>query len=401
MDKLRFLQFSDAHLDAALTHLKLGWPPDKREQRIREINRLLADLPRLAQERQVEAVFIPGDLWDDEAASADTAATVIETCAALSPIPVFITPGNHDFYSPLSFYNPDRARLRNLPDWPDNVFIFRSEQFQTIAHPTRPDVSITGRAFHHNAPTEERWLAQHITRAETPISILLFHGSLLTYEGADANLPGKRTAPFSAEELVEQNFSYAALGHYHHYTELVDVDERIRAAYAGCLAGRGPTEIGLHFILVGELDAHGVCGELEKIRLDRRTVYNVVVDVSGATTDTEMRERISQHLQASGATADDIVYLQLTGRMPNSLRTAGWIEAFQARYFYLGVSDQTRPAYNLETPHPRTSQGAFIRQMQRQLNAAANQAERSQCEHAIYYGLDALLQGEVRPRYED
>lgn len=400
MNRLRFLQFSDAHIDPALTHVKLGWPPDKREQRIGEINKLIADLPRLAQERQVEAVLIPGDLWDDETVSADTAAMVIETCAAFSPIPVFIAPGNHDFYSPLSFYNPDILRLRSLPVWPDNVFIFRSEQFQTIIHPTRPDVSLTGRAFHHHAPTAQRWLAQPIVRPETPISILLFHGSLLSYEGPDANLPGKSTAPFSADELVDQNFSYAALGHYHHYTELVDMDERIRAAYAGCLAGRGPTETGSHFVLVGELDAQGVCGELEKIRLDRRAVYHVIVDLSDATTDT-LIERIGRQLQASGATAEDIVYLQLTGRIRNGQPVTGLTEPFQGRYFYLGVRDHTRPAYELDTPHPHTTQGEFIRQMQRHLDAATNQAERSQCEHALYYGLDALLQGEVRLRYED
>jgi DNA repair exonuclease SbcCD nuclease subunit len=400
MKTFRFLQFSDAHVDSRLTHSKLHWPPDKRDQRIREINALVQKVCRQAQEHKVEAILIPGDLWDDESVSAETVTMLIETFGAIAPISVFIAPGNHDFCAPVSYYSNETLRARGMRLWPENVFIFRSSQFASFAHPTRPEVEITGRAFLQNVSITERLLGQPINRPPADINILMFHGSLLQYAGRDAGLAGKITAPFSKEELLAQGFSYAALGHYHHYTELPDEAGRIRAAYAGSLAGRFISEIGPHYALLGEIDAHSLCGGFEKIRIDERMVFEIEVDLTDATTDT-MVERVGQKLEEAGTTKDDIVYLRLGGRLSHGTQTASIKERFQDAYFHLSMIDHTRPAYDIEIVDPRTTEGRFISEIKRMMDATTDEQERARLDRALYYGLDALFQGEVKPAYED
>ncbi len=400
MKPFRFLQFSDSHADSVLTHSQLGWPPGKREPRIQEINALVPKLCRRAQDRQVEAIFIPGDLWDDETVSAETAALFIEAFARIAPLPVFIAPGNHDFWSRRSFYNNEILDVRGMPSWPQNVFIFQSDQFETIPHPTRPEVSITGRAFLQDATVTEHLLAQPLPNSEAEIRVLLFHGSLLEYEGKDARSAGKITAPFSGQELMEQDFSYAALGHYHHHTELLDGNDRIRAAYAGSLAGRTPLESGHCYALVGEMDAQGVCESLEKIRVDERIVYDLEVDVSDSEADSVI-ERVGQKLRDCGATSADIVYLQLKGRRAPGEQTDGIASHFRDQYFYFSVSDQTRPTYHLERSDTQTTEERFIQELKQLTERATNEQERVCLSRALDYGLDALLQGKVKPAYED
>jgi DNA repair exonuclease SbcCD nuclease subunit len=396
----RFLQFSDVHLDSRLTGSHLAWPREKRDIRRQEIADLIPKVCAMAREREVEAVLIPGDLWDDETISAETLHRVIEAFARLDPIPIYIAPGNHDFYSSTSFYNDDILRARGMRPWPKNVTIFRSGDFQTVLHPMRPDVTITGRAFLQNVPLTERLLRTPIPRPPAPVSILLFHGSWTEYRERDRFDEGKvSTAPFSREELLAQGFSYAALGHYHHYAEIVDDAGRVRAAYSGCPAGRYLSESGEHYVLLGEITDRGV-EKLEKIVVDHRTIRDVEVDVTGAGDEPSVRERIARKLKESGAAASDIVFLRLKGRIPRGLPAASLAREFQREYFHLAVADSTRPDYDLDDVDPRTTQGRFIREMRRLIEEERDERKRALLERALYYGLDALLHGKVDPIYD-
>ncbi len=395
----RFLQFSDVHLDSRLTGSHLTWPREKRDIRRREITDLILKVCDIARDAKVEAVFIPGDLWDDEAISAETLHRVIEAFARLDPIPIYIAPGNHDFYSSMSFYNDDVLRARGMRPWPKNVVILRSGDFQTVSHPMRPDVTITGRAFLHNVPLTERLLRDPIPRPPASVSILLFHGSWMEYQGRDRFEEGKlSTAPFSREELLAQGFSYAALGHYHHYAEIVDGAGRVRAAYSGCLAGRYLSETGEHYVLLGEITDRSVA--LEKIRVDPRTIHDVEVDVTGARDEPTVRERIARKLKESNATKLDIVFLRLKGRIPRGLRATSLAQGFQREYFHLAVADSTRPDYDLDSIDPRTTQGRFIHEMRRLIEEERDERQRALLERALYYGLDALIHGKVEPIYD-
>ena len=119
---LKIIHGADFHLDSPFS----GLSPDQAAQRRGEQRELLDALARLAAEKQADLVLLSGDLLDGERVYRETAQTLARTLGAV-PCPVFISPGNHDFYSPRSVY----ATL----DWPDNVHIFRSSEMERVDLP--------------------------------------------------------------------------------------------------------------------------------------------------------------------------------------------------------------------------------------------------------------------------
>jgi exonuclease SbcD len=393
---LRFLQISDVHVDSKLTHGKLGWPKDKREERLSEINSLVDRAMELVPKHGIEAVLIPGDLWDDETVSPKSVNRLIEAFASIRPIPVFIAPGNHDFCSPLSMYASETLAARRMRPWPDNVIIFREQKFFSVSHPLRPDVVVVGRAFLQNVRITERLLGKPVQRPDADIRILLFHGSL---DGYMREGPDKITAPFSSEELLSQGFSYAALGHYHQFDQIVDVTGRVRAAYAGSTGGRTLSEDGPRYVLLGSVDSDGLVGDFEKVELDRRRIRVLDVDVSG-TDSSEIQSKIEHELEVSGCRPQDIIAIRLNGRVYKGTNT-DMETVFTDRYFHFKLFDRTKPAYDIENYDTRTVEGRFIQKMQQEIVSAETDDKRLLLERALYYGLDALFQGEVKPTYED
>ncbi len=385
------------HVDSKLTSSGLSFPKDKRETRILEINTLVQRAMDLAKERGVEAVLIPGDLWDDEAVSRESVHKLVEAFASVAPIPVFIAPGNHDFCAPLSMYSREAQKARGMRPWSDNVIIFDKSDFTPAPHPWRQDVSVVGRAFLQNVRTTERLLGKEVPRTTADINLLLFHGSLDGYNREGA---GKITAPFSREELLRQGFSYTALGHYHTFDQILDDQGTIRAAYAGSTAGRTLGEEGPRYVLLGSVGPNGLVGEIEKVELDARRICVLEIDVTG-TDNTLMLERVEKEMASRGCRPVDIVAVKLQGRLHKGASTGSVEQTFQGSYFHFKVFDRTLPDYDIENYDRRTVEGRFIEEMKESIKSAETVESRELLDRALYYGLDALIQGEVKPAYED
>ncbi len=393
---LRFLQISDVHVDSNLTSSRLALPKDKRRTRITEINALVQQAMELATEREADAVLIPGDLWDDETVSQESVHSLVESFASIDPIPVFIAPGNHDFCSPLSKYSREMQVALGMQPWSDNVFIFEKPDFASVSHPWREDVVVVGRAFLENVRTSQRLLGTRIARPTAAISLLLFHGSL---EGHNREGVAKITAPFSSEELLAQEFSYTALGHYHSFSQIVDANGKIRAAYAGSTGARMLGEEGPRHVLIGSVDSNGLVGEFEKVELDPRRICALNIDVTGAS-GAEIVSRIEENASLQQCRPVDMVAVTLSGRIHKGANVRSAEQVFQDRYFHFKLFDRTLPDYDLDNYDRRTVEGRFIEEMKKEIDSAENDERRQHLERALYYGLDGF-RGEIKPAYED
>jgi len=393
---LRFLQISDVHVDSKLTASQLALPKDKRRTRITEINTLVQKAMELAIEREAEAVLIPGDLWDNETVSQESVHRLVESFASVDPIPVFIAPGNHDFCSPLSKYSREMQVALGMKPWSDNVIIFEKSDFAHVYHPSREDVVVVGRAFLENVRTSQRLLGTRIARPTAAISLLLFHGSL---EGYNREGVAKITAPFSSEELLAQEFSYTALGHYHSFNQIVDAHGKIRAAYAGSTGARMLGDEGSRHVLIGSVDSHGLVGEFEKVELDPRRICTLNIDVTGASS-AQIVSRIEEHALRQQCRPVDMVAVTLCGRVHKGADTSSAEQVFQDRFFHFKLFDRTLPDYDLDNYDRRTVEGRFIEEMKKEMESVVDEGRRQLIRHALYYGLDAF-RGEIRPTYED
>ncbi len=408
MQILRFLQISDLHLDSSLASGRLGLPPEKVRLRQREIRSMLPSACALARERRVDLVLIPGDLFDDEAVSMDTVNFVIETLADLAPTPVVIAPGNHDFYSLGSPYNNELLAARRQRLWPDNVRVFREGTWEIWTPPGLPSISITGMAHAAGTPIGERLLAGRVPRAEdAAIRLLIFHGSR---DNTDLPRGKLRTLPFSDAELAAQGFDYAAVGHYHDPTAIHSPSGTVIGAYAGCPAGRGLDETGEKSVIVGQLESEGRgAGEtrvtLERIALDRRRIHVVEVPCTGLTHRDAIFRRAEELLGIRECRPDDIILIRLTGRVAPGVDLRVPDGYLSDRFFHVSVdASRLRPGYDLERyrrEELRTTEARFAREMLRRMDEVLDPAARRLIENALYYGLDALVQKEVAPRYEE
>ena len=96
---LTFLHAADLHLGAPFHAL----PPDRAAERRREQRQLLTRLAQVAQQAQVDLVFLCGDLFDSQRVRPETLQALHQVLEEMEA-PVFLTPGNHDPYTDASPY---------------------------------------------------------------------------------------------------------------------------------------------------------------------------------------------------------------------------------------------------------------------------------------------------------
>ena len=193
----RILHFADLHLDSVF-----AWAGEAANIRRENLRETLRNIAHLAQDLNCDALLSGGDLYEHERVTPDTAEFLRATFAALDPMPVFLAPGNHDWYGPDSLYVS--------VDWSPNVHVFREPRFTSV--PLADGLTLWGAA--HQAPANtDNFLDGFCVRGRGT-HIGLFHGaekSWLTQQG-EGKAPH---APFDAADIEMAGFAHAFLGHYH------------------------------------------------------------------------------------------------------------------------------------------------------------------------------------------
>jgi len=240
---------------------------------------------------------------------------------------------------------------------------------------------------------------------------------MATREGIpDSGWPGKQTAPFSSAELASLGFNYAAIGHYHDFTEIRAERGRLLGAYSGCLVGRGFDEAGPRYALLGTITSREddpPVSSLEKIEIDQRRLILAACDITGRTSEAVLEEVAETLAEAGARKQADLVHLRLEGRHHTGAEPDYVLEQLKDAYYHLVVEDDTRPDYLTEKVDRRTTEGRFIQAML-ELKAKAEASGGALpdsvdglplttrvIEDALYYGLDALKQKRVLVRHVD
>jgi exonuclease SbcD len=403
----RFLQVSDLHLGSPL-----GWlPADRREERRRDQRAVLERAVREAIERGVHAILVPGDLFDQEGVDAATLAFALGAFDVSGCPPVFIAPGNHDPYFEGSLYWSERLLQARAMRWPAHVHVFTTPTWSPQSLPELRGVRVWGRCFTANVESLERPMSpEAVASVANPdpvgFDLALFHGAR---EGQCP--PGqKMTAPFSDDEATVGPFAYLAVGHFHVASRLVataGASAGVRLAYAGSAAAVDATEIGAH----GALEVRIEYGrrlpfvEVEFVELDRRRVHVIAADVSLATSAEQVDRRLQKALDDAGVTDQDIVTVQITGRLARGVRYAAPGPDLRARAFHLRLDlRRLRPDYDLDAyraADPSTTEERFAAALLARRDQESDPLERAVTESALYYGLDAFRLREVVPAYEE
>lgn len=362
---VRIIHGADFHLDSPFD----GLGGDKAALRRSEQRRLLERLGEETVRRRADLMLLAGDLLDGMSVYPETGEMLLSMLRQVK-IPVFIAPGNHDWYSRRSVY----ARLR----LPENVHIFTAPRLEGVPLPTL-GVTVWGAGYTSNS-CPPLLCGFHVEKtAPRDLALLVLHAEV-----------GRKDSPYcpvTEDELRASGFAYAALGHIHIGSGLRRAGA-CRYAWPGCMAGRGFDECGPKGVL--QVDVSPEECRAEFVPMGGREYRKLTLEAG--------EDALSAILEAiPGDAARHIYKIILTGESvaPPDLRYLR--ETLRDKFFHLSLVDETVPARDIwEQTSEDTLTGAFLRRMRARLNAAADEQERALILDAVRLGLSSLEGREVQ-----
>lgn len=371
MSKIKILHSADLHLDSPFE----GLPEGKAAIRRSEQRRLLSKLAAVAAEERVDLVLLSGDLLDSANTYFETGEELIRALGSISA-PVFIAPGNHDFYGQRSPY----ARLK----LPENVHIFRENSISAVELP-KLNARVFGAAFTDSRcqPLLEGFCAE---RRQGLTNIMCIHGEVGAGIGSPYN-------PISLEQLASCGMDYVALGHVHKASGLQRAGETWYS-WPGCPEGRGFDETGEKTVSIVELEEDS-CKLHTRVIASRR--YELMrVDVTG------IDPLLAVHTQLSDDTVGDIYRIILTGETEQTPDLNRLAASLGELFFELQLRDETRLRRSVwESAGEDSLRGVFLSKLKARHDAARDEAEKMTIEQAARWGLAALDNREEVVRHED
>ena len=376
---MKLLHASDFHLDSRMS----GLTTDKSAQRRRELRELPSRLARLAKDEGVDLVLLPGDLFDGERVYPETVRALAGALEDMA-VPVFIAPGNHDYYH---LKSPYASFL-----WSDHVHIFTASEMRAVELPELNCV-VHGCAF-TASHRENDPLAGFTAPDDGKLHLLCVHGEVG---------PAGNYAPIDPKSLERSGAAYAALGHVHAVGS--GKAGKTLWAYPGCPEGRGFDELGSKGALIVSL---GERAQLEITSLDgpRITPISLGVPPVAARFITICRRQYRvetvdvNEFAAALPTGEspDLVRLILTGESRGTPDLAALTAQAAPHFFHVELRDRTMLPTELWARAGEDSlAGLFLREMRARLEAA-DESEKDKLLLAARFGLAALEGGEdVRP----
>ena len=371
MRTLKILHAADLHLDSAFEGLSAG----KASIRRAEQRELLEKIAQLSRSEKPDLVLLSGDLLDSDNTYYETGEELLLHLHNIDA-PVFISPGNHDYYSPRSVY----ARL----DFPENVHIFKENSISCVEL-EELKARVFGAAF---TDRRSRSLLEgfHAERREGWFNVMSLHG--------EVGVRDSSYNPISLKQLEESGMDYVALGHVHSGSGLKKVGSTWYS-WPGCPEGRGFDETGEKSISIITLSEDGSCNLESRIISERR--YEIMkVDISGADP------LLAIHTQLPDDTVRDIYRIILCGETELAPDLGRLERNLEELFFHLQLKDETRLRRSVwEKAGEDTLRGLFLSGLLSRFDKAEDEESRLLIEQAARWGLAALDNMEEVVVHED
>lgn len=357
MRSIKLLHAADLHLDSPFD----GLGADKAACRRAEQRKLLYRLAELAEKESVDMVLLAGDLLDSSSSYAETAEDISHALGSIS-VPVFISPGNHDFYSQRSPY----ARIA----FPANVHIFNSMSIECVELPAL-GARVWGAAFCDKySPGLLRGFRAE--KKENVLDIMCLHGEV---GGAS------QYCPITEDELEQCGMDYVALGHIHKESGLKRAGNTCYA-WPGCPEGRGFDETGEKHVYIVTV-SENVSIRQECIALRRYETLSVELKTDDALCD--IRSALPEK------TDSDIYRIILKGETEQPPQTDALYRALESEFFALQLRDETVIRRSVwESAGRDDLRGQFVMRLKSAFDAAKTPEEREKITQAVRWGLAAL-----------
>lgn len=273
---IKILHSADWHMDAPMRQFS----PDRRSFLRKKLLALPDQIADVCVREGCDLVLLAGDIFDGPYTPEGYEA--VFRALARMEVPVFISPGNHDFYGENSPWFRE--------EWPENVYIFKKQELSAYR---LPDLScrVYGGAF--TSMDCPGLLDGFRAGGEERYALMVLHG--------DPSAADSPYNPVTAAQVRDAGLDYLALGHVH-------TPGRFGAgagmcAWPGCPMGHGWDETGVKGVLLIQLDQEAVI-RFQPLEVPR--FYDLETDAG-----TEPGDAVEALLPGGGS--EDFYRIRLTG----------------------------------------------------------------------------------------
>lgn len=336
---MKLIHCADLHLDSRMnTHLN---PPKAKERRT-ELLHTFVRMIEYANEEQVDAILIAGDLFDTRKVSATATTMVLEAIQKNPKLTFYYLRGNHD----------NNSFIGGLEEVPENLKLFTNEW--TYFRPAGEGRQVCIAGVETGEETSTLFCNQLVLNPEE-INIVLMHGQEIAGGTQEDCVPLK--------ELRNKGIDYLALGHIHSYRKDA-LDARGTYCYSGCLEGRGFDECGDHGFVLLQIDTEN--GEVKSsfVPFASRKLFEVEVDVSACNTTLDVEEVIREKLGGEDIAHKHLVRVVLRGEHDcESEWNLEFLEKqFEESYYFFKVKDKSSLKVDYEAfANDVSLKGEFVR----------------------------------------
>ena len=329
---MKLLHSADWHLDSPI----YGRTQDQTDLLRGALLQLPHKVVTVAREAHCDLMLLSGDLFDG--AYTPESLEAVKTALKEAEIPLFISPGNHDFVGAASPW------LTEV--WPENVHIFTSRTVESIPLPEL-DCRVYGAAF--TAMEDAGLLEDFCLQGAEKWHLGVFHG--------DPTMVDSPYGPITAEQVRASGLSYLALGHIHKGGSFQTGNTL--CAWPGCPMGRGFDELEQKGVNIVTLE-DGCTIRFLPLEVPRFYDWELEAGADAAAT-------ISSHLPGAGS--QDFYRITLTGESEPIDCDA--LRAQFSQFPNLQLRDRTVPPIDLwASIGSDTLEGAYFGMLQQAMEGA-------------------------------
>lgn len=283
---LKILHSADWHLDTPFT----GVTPEQQaylKEAQRKIPAMVADLCR---RENCDLMLLAGDLFDGAATreSVDNLKRVLGSCG----VPVFISPGNHDFCAPGSPWLEE--------NWPENVHIFTGG-LESVVVP-KLDCRVYGAGY--TSMDCPGLLEGFRAAGEETYQLAVLHGDPVQMRSP--------YCPVTAAQVRDSGLHYLALGHIHKDGSFCG--GRTLCGWPGSIMGRGFDETGEKGIYIVDVDENV---RLRRVLLDTPRFQEITVNTDAETLEDQLPAQGNRDFYRVTLTGSADADLTVLERFPN------------------------------------------------------------------------------------
>lgn len=247
--ELKILHSADLHLDSPFGQ----FPEDVRRELRQSLRSVPERLLQVSREEKCDLWLLAGDLFDGEVTWESYRALyrVLADCG----VPVFIAPGNHDYYGVHSVWTEK--------SWPENVHIFDG----SLSCVELPELGCRVYGAGYRTMDCEPLLQGFRAKEDGMYNLCVLHGDPVSGQS--------HYCPVTREQAASSELDYLALGHVH--ASGYFRAGRTLCGWPGCPMGRGWDETGKKGLFVVTLDE---TARIRQIPLELPGFFEWSVDAS-------------------------------------------------------------------------------------------------------------------------